>query len=109
MNWHKYALMANDPNQSVEDQIFREVNERSDQDIEDLVNDNYDIIAEEARRKFDIGMDIEVIVDGITQSLGRSTGFSPKRSLEWSTLWSSIFEIVQPLSSSDDEWEIETK
>jgi len=105
MNWHKYALMANDPNKNIEDMIFREVVERSDQEIIDLVNDNYDIITEEATRKLEIGMDLEVVVDDITRSFGRSTGFSPDRSLEWSTLWTCIFEKVQPLSSSEDEWE----
>jgi len=105
MNWHKYALMANDPNQNIEDMIFREVVERSDQEIQDLVSDNYDIITEVATQKLTIGMDLEVVVDEVAKSFGRSVGFSPDRSLEWSTLWTCIFEAIQPLSSSEDEWE----
>ena len=107
MNWHKQALITNDPHKNVEDQIFHEVVDRSDQEIQDLVDNNYDIIAEDAKRKIEIGIDLENIVDGIAERLGRSLGFSPGRSIEWTTFWSCIFEVIQPLTPSEgQDWEV---
>jgi len=105
MKWYKVALMLNDPN-NVEEQIFREIADRSDQEIQDLVDQNYDYIVGQAKKRLDLGVDLENVVEEITKDFGREMDFSPKRSLEWSTLWACIFEIIQPLASGQgDEWE----
>ena len=106
MKWYKVALMLNDPH-NVEKQIFREVNDRSDAEIQDLVDQNYDVIVSEANRRLEIGIDLENVVEEIAKDIGRNFGFSRERSLEWSTLWTCIFEIIQPFATDQgDGWEI---
>jgi len=101
MNWHKYALMLNDPNSNVEREIYEDITKRSNQEIIDLVDDNHDMLVGEAQRRLDIGIDPENVVEEIAKDFGRNFDFSPSRSLEWATLHNAIFEIVEPLSGGE--------
>ena len=102
MVWYRIALQWMTP--SAEEQIFDEVVTRNDEEIKELVQDNVDIVVEQAQHWLDIGSDLEQVIDRIARDFGRSFDFSPKRTLEWASLWMAIFEIVAENFPPDQEW-----